>query len=703
MTDLLLLTPPFVQPNAPYPATAYLTGWLRRQGFAVEQADLSAETLDRVFSTRFLEKLFGLYRGGGDDNTERIYALRKDYIETIESVMDFLRGRSPETAELICGPDFLPQAGRFAGAADAAEAFGSMGTQDCARFLSTLYLQDISDFIRDTVSSGFEIVRYDETLAVSVPSFGALAEKLASEPDPVEETMLELLKEKTERFEPRIVGITVPFPGNLPAALRCGQWLKLNRPEIRTVLGGGYPTTELRSITDKGIFGCFDYVVLDDGELPLQRILSDGPLVRTHTAEGWHEGEGNITHIQRGCPDFRGLPFDKYFSLCEVVNPMHRLWTDGRWNKLVLAHGCYWAKCAFCDTALDYIGRFDSAGGRQAADWMDEAALQTGSSGFHFVDEAAPPKLLKELSLELLRRGRKYTWWTNIRLEPAFTADLCRLMAAAGCIAVSGGLEAASDRLLALVNKGVTVEEAVATLRNFDRAGIMVHAYLMYGIPTQTMQETVDALETVRQMFRAELVGSAFWHRYAMTVHSPSGKNPETYKVKIKDEHPNSFANNEISFTEKRDYDIDAAGRALERSLAAYMAGMELDKPAHKWFGQRAPRTSVEETLVADLLIKPDASRLFDPEARCLWTGSESRQTEGGVMLCSRTGGKMLRLGEAESSFVVETCGRCGIGMPAVTFGSLSERWAECCEGSFLAFYHSKKWDVLRDYGMLQI
>ncbi len=703
MTDLLLLTPPFVQPNAPYPATAYLAGWLRRQGFAVEQADLSAETLDRVFSRRFLEKLFALYRGGGDGNTERIHALRKDYNGTIGPVMDFLRGRSPETAELICGPDFLPQAARFAGADEAVEAFGNMGTHDCARFLATLYLQDISDFIRNTVSPGFEIVRYDEALAISVPSFGVLAEKLASEPDLVEEEMLEILKEKTERSDPRVVGITVPFPGNLPAALRCAQWLKRNRPEIRTVLGGGYPTTEMRSMTDKGIFDCFDYVVLDDGEVPLQRILSGGPLVRTCTAEGRHEEEGNITHVRRGCPDFRGLSFDKYFSLCEVVNPMHRLWTDGRWNKLILAHGCYWAKCAFCDTSLDYIGRFDSVGGEQAADWMDEVAFQTGSSGFHFVDEAAPPKLLKELSLELLRRGRKYTWWTNIRFEPAFTADLCRLMAAAGCIAVSGGLEAASDRLLGLMNKGITVEQAVITLRNFNYAGIMAHTYLMYGIPTQTMQETVDSLETVRQIFRAELVGSAFWHRYAMTVHSPSGKNPESYKAKVEDRRSNSFANNEIPFTEKRDYDIDAAGRALERSLAAYMAGRELDKPARKWFGQRAPRTIVEETLVADLLIKPDASRLFDPKARCLWTGSEAKLSEGGVMLYSRTGGKLLRLGEAQSSFVAETCRRCGPESPPVTFGNLSERWAECCEGSFLAFYHSKKWDVLREYGMLQI
>ena len=79
MTDILLLTPPFVQPNCPYPATAYLTGYLRRKGYAVAQADLSVEVLNKVFSREFLSNLFDCYDGGGDDNCDRIVALRKDY------------------------------------------------------------------------------------------------------------------------------------------------------------------------------------------------------------------------------------------------------------------------------------------------------------------------------------------------------------------------------------------------------------------------------------------------------------------------------------------------------------------------------------------------------------------------------------------------------------------------------------------------
>jgi radical SAM superfamily enzyme YgiQ (UPF0313 family) len=61
-----------------------------------------------------------------------------------------------------------------------------------------------------------------------------------------------------------------------------------------------------------------------------------------------------------------------------------------------------------------------------------------------------------------------------------------RLMARSGCIAVTGGLEIASDRLLKLVNKGVTVAQVARVTKAFTDAGVGVHAYLMYGFPTQT-------------------------------------------------------------------------------------------------------------------------------------------------------------------------------------------------------------------------
>lgn len=704
MPKILLITPPFVQPNSPYPATAYLKGYLGRHGIDVGQFDLSVELLGRVFSAGFLGRVFDRYvPGSGDENTERIYTLRAVYLKAIEPVMTFLRGGDATLANLICTPDYIPQAARFETMQEL-DAFGEMGVQDCAKYICTLFLQDISDFIRMTVAEDFEIVRYAEKSGISVPSFKALDEKLQHPLNLVEEEMLGLLREQLDACQPDFVGFTIPFPGNLWAALRCAQYIKNEHPAIRTIAGGGYPTTELRSMSDKGIFRYFDYVVLDDGELALERIIRGGKLVNTYDSGGFHASDERVTHLERGSPDFGGLRCGNYFSLLEVINPMHRLWSDGRWNKLTLAHGCYWARCAFCDTTLDYIGCYDaSAQAGTIVDWMVTVAAETGSRGFHFVDEAAPPKLLKEISLEIIRRRLTFTWWTNIRFERAFTGDLCRLMAAAGCIAVSGGLEAASDRLLAMINKGVTIETATITMRNFFYAGIMTHTYLMYGLPTQTLQESIDSLEIVRQMFRAELIGSAFWHRYAMTVHSPTGREPGLFGVKHKNKHINTFANNEIRFVEDRGYDINMVGEVLRFSLANFMAGEGLDRPAHKWFEGRAPQTTVEQTEIVNHLIKPDASRIFDENTRLVWIGAQPKRTENGIVIDTPSSHKEFNLSAGDAGFLVEIMETCDDLGRKTTLGDVRDVYSKYSGEPFSTLYHSKKWDQLRELGLLQI
>jgi len=703
MARLLLITPPFVQPNTAYPATAYLTGYLRRKGYEVAQEDLSIDTLCSVFSKNFLKNCFDNYCGGGDDNTERIHALRNEYLATIDTVMAFLQGGDPALANLICSADFLPEASRFEQAADLDEKFGEAGVRDCAEYLATLYLQDLSDFIRATVSEHFEIVKYAERLSAAIAEFSTLENELQKPMNAIEQQMCSILRNYIERHKPETVGITVPFPGNLLSALRCGQYIKANFPSIKIVLGGGYPSTELRAMTDREIFSYVDYVCLDDGEKALKALLSGKRPPHTYTADGFDPSDESVSHSSRGCPDYEGLPFGKYFSLTEVVNPMHRLWSDGRWNKMMLAHGCYWARCAFCDTTLPYINQYDALKASEAVDYMERIAATTGSRGFHFVDEAAPPKLLKEIALELLRRGDRFAWWANIRFETAFTQDLCVLLARSGCIAVSGGLEVASDRLLKMINKGVTVEQAAMAMRNFYYAGIMVHSYLMYGLPTETLQETVDALEVVRQMFRAELIGSAFWHRYAMTVHSPSGAAPEEFGVRRKDRLPNPFANNEVAFAENRGYDLRQVGGALAESLANYMAGRGLDKPVHKWFAQKAPATTVEPTLITDCLIKPDRSRIFDPRARAVWLGGRTALTEGGILVRNNSEEREIIFAEQEAEFVHAVAEQTADIGQTYLWGDIEAMWVDHFDKPFIEFYSSKKFDIIRKAGLLQI
>ncbi|OUD35122.1 B12-binding domain-containing radical SAM protein, partial [Flavobacterium psychrophilum] len=633
MKDLLLITPPFTQLNTPYPATAYIKGFLNTKNISAFQIDLGIEVILELFSKKGLEVLFGKSSQVNSPNSKRIFALKDDYIKTIDAVIAFLQGNNPTLARQICSGDFLPEAFRFEQLDDMEWAFGSMGMQDKAKHLATLYLEDLSDFVVECIDDNFGFSRYAERLGRSANSFDDLYSHLLKELTYIDAIALAILKEKMHAIQPKLVCISVPFPGNLYSAFRCAQFIKTNFPGVKTSMGGGFPNTELRSLTDVRVFEFFDFITLDDGELPLQLIIDSIQLTvsnefkRTFLLEDNQVVYKNNT-LQRdykqsevGTPDYSDLLLDKYISVIEIANPMHSLWSDGRWNKLTMAHGCYWGKCTFCDISLDYIKVYEPILAKTLVDRMEELIAQTGENGFHFVDEAAPPALMRELALEIIKRKLVVTWWTNIRFEKSFSQDLCVLLKASGCIAVSGGLEVASDRLLQLIKKGVTVEQVAQVTRNFTEAGIMVHAYLMYGYPTQTIQETVDSLEMVRQLFELGILQSGFWHQFAMTAHSPVGMFPDEFGV-IPQSNEITFANNDIQFTDKTGINHDQFSFGLKKSLFNYMHGLCFDYTLQDWFDFKIPKTTVKPNFIYNSIQKEE-NFSTKPSARIVWIGGK--------------------------------------------------------------------------------
>jgi hypothetical protein len=203
----------------------------------------------------------------------------------------------------------------------------------------------------------------------------------------------------------------------------------------------------------------------------------------------------------------------------------------------------------------------------------------------------------------LIARKVVCTWWGNIRFEKTFTPKLAALLARSGCVALSGGLEVASDRLLERMQKGVTVAQVARVTRALTDAGIMVHAYLMYGFPTETTQETVDALERVRQLFAEGCVQSAFWHRFAATAHSPIGRAPELFGIRLRDAPPVSFARNDLAFSDDTGTDHDALGAGLRKALYNYMHGIGLDLDVREWFDDEVPAATVPPDFVRAALL----------------------------------------------------------------------------------------------------
>jgi len=722
--DLLLITPPFTQLNTPYPATAYIKGFLNTKGISSFQSDLGIEVILSLFNKDTFQQLFNMAFSSDaivTENCQRIYALRNDYSKTLDAVILFLQGKNHTLARQLCTDNFLPQASRFNQLDDLEWAFGTMGMQDKAKHLATLYLEDLSDFIVECIDPNFGFSRYAERLGRSANSFDELYNHLNEEPTFIDELTLAILKEQLEEVQPKLVCFSVPFPGNLYSAFRCAQFIKANYPDVKIAMGGGFPNTELRSLTDVRVFEFFDFITLDDGELPLELVHQyvvngEGELKRAFVLEDGKVVYKNDSLRQDykqqdvGTPDYADLQLNNYISVIEIANPMHSLWSDGRWNKLTMAHGCYWGKCTFCDISLDYIKIYEPVAASLLVDRVETLMEQTGESGFHFVDEAAPPSLMKAFALEVLKRNLTITWWTNIRFEKNFTQDLCYLLKASGCIAVSGGLEVASDRLLKLIDKGVTVEQVAQVTRNFTEANIMVHSYLMYGYPTQTIQETVDSLEMVRQLFELGIIQSGFWHQFALTAHSPVGLHPEEYGV-MPDLKTISFANNDIDFKDKTGVDHSKFSFGLKKSLFNFMHGIGFDMSLQEWFDFKIPPSTISADYIYNCL-QQEMVLNTKSTAKIVWIGpmpitAERVKKKKGMTwqqlelgFHTKTDMYEITVDRDKGEWLLATLEQLKPENKPLSYGQLKKDYESQLE-DFELFWYSKQVTGLRNHGLL--
>ena len=493
-------------------------------------------------------------------------------------------------------------------------------------------------------------------------------------------------------------------------------------------MGGGFPNTELRSLKDPRVFEFFDFITLDDGEAPIENLIGfkNGLKNKDELKRTFHLEDNIVTYSnnpsindypqsQTGTPDYSDLLLDQYIQAIEIVNPMHSLWSNGRWNKLTMAHGCYWGKCTFCDVSLDYIKRYEPITASLICDRMEALISQTGENGFHFVDEAAPPSLMRAVALEIIKRKIICSWWTNVRFEKAFTRDLCMLLKESGCIGISGGLEVASDRLLGLINKGITVEQVASVNKNFTEAGIMVHAYLMYGFPTQTAQETIDSLEMVRQLFKAGVLKSAYWHQFTMTAHSPVGLDPEKFGVQKAKDVEISFADNDVEH-------IDAIGTehymfsdGLKKSLFNYMHETGLEEPLHKWFDFKVPKTSIHPEYIEHILnneellfTKPTTKIIFIGNAPSIEFSTKSKKGNHWELAQLTFENKketiIIKTDKAQGQWLFDLIPMISIHNDnMLTLGQIKENYENVGLDDFELFWDNKPVNQLYKAGLLQL
>ncbi len=593
MPFCLLLQPPFTQLSSPYPAVWYLAEYLEKLGYDYACHDDSIACMHSIFSgdglrsvfARAEEQLAGMRHPNRETEEQVAHFLsNKDaYCDLIGPLMRFLRGDNPSFAYRLCLHEGLPAGYRTR---PLLESNGI--SQDEALGIGTAMLNDIADFISYAADSHFALIRYGSRIENSIREF-SIVERQLEESWILPRFYKPILEEHASNLPPDgpvVACISLPFPGTLIPALYAAKELRnMLGNRLRVVLGGGYVSTELREVRDTGIFAYADYLAFDAGFGALHSILerergtSDGTLFHAASAASPvlqdKAGAGNYDKIEAEAlrvihPTYTKLPFSDYIRIADTANPMHRIWNDTLWLKYRLAYGCYWHRCSFCDTTLDYVSRYIPSDMEKLGAAVEAAYGHTGVSGIHFTDEAMPPALARKFAAWNGKRGSSYTFWGNIRFDRGWTGELCGFCAERGLIAVSGGIEIATSQGLGMTNKGFDLEELVGTLRNLREAGILVHAYLMYGFPGQTDQSIADSAEVVRGLFAEGLVNSAFWHRFVLTRHSCLYSQYMRGEASwLKPRVPvSSFADNDLDFAGSEH--ADPWDQILETSLSAW-------------------------------------------------------------------------------------------------------------------------------------
>lgn len=648
--NVIVIQPPLVQLNSPYPSGAYLKSFFNRNGHNAVWLDLSVQLVHSIFSKNGLKKLFELSKENamkiasaaeknGDFSTAknlRRYIFQSDlWIEWIDFIMSALCGKQNPSARELCHRFILsPYTPRGNRMENYIANLDREPTVDDTRNIASLALEDLADYISVAFDKSFSLVRYAESIAVSETSFSQIEEKLNS---PILTNFYaEVLEDAFSKInisenEKTLVCISVPFAGTFTPALFTAKYLRKKYGEkIFITFGGGFINTELREFCDNSFFKYADAISYDRGYGSYKNFFDEFPDGKISEAKQIYKmrlftKEKVIEPLQSSLeyekfeneqtslivPDYSETDFSVYPRVADDENPMQRLWSDGAWMKAYLAHGCYWHKCAFCDVNLDYVASYRLVQIENLFHGLKSQSEKNGIYGIHFVDEAMPPAAMIKFSQLNSKHSASFSFWGNVRFEKIYSRDMAEFLSFGGLIGVSGGIEIATGTGLDSISKGTDLDSIVSACCAFKEAGILIHAYMIYGYFGETEQDTINSMETLRQLYAAGLLDSCFWHKFVLTRHSriySEWKN-ELHKNLNPFAPKNSgvFAKNGLHF---KDEEKSAKfGNGLYAALQNWMHGENLNTPVEKWFDFKVPHPNVPKDLISKSIEKYEERR----------------------------------------------------------------------------------------------
>lgn len=645
--NILIITPPLVQLNAPYPSGAYLSSFFKSLGYNTKWLDLNIDLIHEIFSQKGLTQLFSQTEhkalsmasnanSKGDKTTAyniRRYILQSNlWINWIDDIKKILSdGNNNSTREICHKFLFSPTSPRGSRMENYINNLDREPNIDDCRNLASMALVDLANYIKIVFDKEFELVRYAASLTINENSFSEFEKKIFS---PIlKDFYSKILDTKINIQEETLVCISVPFAGTFASALWTGKWLKEKYgKKVFICIGGGFINTELREVQEIALGKYIDAISYDRGygsyknlidygvfnypknESIYKMTLFDSKIIQAQNKNIEYEKfENKIT--ESNIPDYSDIDFSKYPRVADDTNPMQRLWSDGSWVKAYLAHGCYWHRCAFCDTTLDYVSSYKMTAIENLYKGISTQLDEHKIYGIHFVDEAMPPKAMLKFADLIQSENKNYSWWGNIRFEKTFSRDIADFLSSGGLIGVSGGIEIATGSGLDNINKGTDINTIVKACCAFKEAGVLIHAYMIYGYFGETEQDTINSMETLRQFFEAGLLDSCFWHKFVLTRHSriysewKEGKYPNLKP--IEKNNSSFFAKNGLHFEGENKLNKFADG--LNASLSSWMHGENLSINVQNWFNFKTPAPSIPKNFIEKAIAN------YEKEKKSLW------------------------------------------------------------------------------------
>jgi len=315
--------------------------------------------------------------------------------------------------------------------------------------------------------------------------------------------------DEVRRYDPGLVGFSI-VTNQYPLAEKIATALK-NVTDVPIVCGGVHVSMVPEKVMASGVF---DYACVGEGEGALLELVEQlekgGPT--GDIANIWARHDGNIVPNKvRPFAELEGLPVKDY----DLSDFQHMIDAKNGWVGVMAGRGCPF-RCTYCfnhkmvkryreetglsGRELNYVRHHPAED--VVAEMEELLGRYENISMFIFDDDifTLDTEYLAEFSSLYCRRvNRPFVCNAHVHF---FDDERAKLLAGCGCRIVKFGLESGSPRVRCeIMRKPMTNDQIAAAFEVAHRAGLHTSAFVMFGLPTETideMNETIDLLAAIR-------------------------------------------------------------------------------------------------------------------------------------------------------------------------------------------------------------